>query len=120
MPRKNLLPQALAQVAVAFGGPATSPGQPLTNRSLRDRYVKLLCDLAPVVIVSAAQPGQAGTDHINLQQKTYWQNKFMARGRSCDWRATEDLAHEWEQAGVAGFYHENLMVFVPPAKDSKS
>jgi cyclopropane fatty-acyl-phospholipid synthase-like methyltransferase len=39
--------------------------------SVSDRYVTLLCGLAPIVICSAAQPGQTGTDHVNLQPVSY-------------------------------------------------
>ena len=79
-----------------------------------ERFVKLLCQTSPIVIVSAAQPGQPGTDHVNLQPKTYWIAKFSSIcGRSYNASVRERLAEEWRKAGVAGFYWDNLMVFGP-------
>jgi hypothetical protein len=44
-----------------------------------DRFVDLLCAAAPVVIVSAAIPGQRGTDHVNEQPNEYWIERFGRR-----------------------------------------
>ena len=43
-----------------------------------DRYVGLLARLSRIVIISAAKPGQGGTDHVNLKPKSYWISKVFA------------------------------------------
>jgi SAM-dependent methyltransferase len=77
-----------------------------------DRYVDLLTRLAPVVVFTAAPPGQGGTDHVNEQPPSYWSAKFRERGfehardQSGRWSAT------WKAAGdVESWYYENLMIF---------
>jgi SAM-dependent methyltransferase len=76
-----------------------------------DRYVALLCHFGTVVVMSAAQPGQGGTDHVNLQPPSYWIGKFADRGYRHDRKRSEAIAESWKKNGVADFYHENLMVF---------
>ena len=76
-----------------------------------DRYVALLCHLGSVIMLTAAPPGQGGTDHVNTQPKSYWIGKFAARGRTYDEEHTSAIADEWKSRGVAFFYHNNLMVF---------
>lgn len=75
------------------------------------KYVRLLCKLAPVVICSAAHPGQGGVDHVNLKPKQYWIDLFAGEGYRLDRDATDALAKEWAQENVILYYHENLMVF---------
>ena len=49
-----------------------------------DRYVELLCGLAPLVVMSAATPGQGGHGHINEQSHAYWIEKFRERSYPMD------------------------------------
>jgi hypothetical protein len=42
--------------------------------------VAFLCDLSDVVAVSAAVPGQGGTNHVNEQWPEYWVALFRERG----------------------------------------
>jgi len=42
--------------------------------------VKTLTDLAPVVLFSAAHPGQGGHGHINECWPVYWQRRFSQHG----------------------------------------
>ena len=77
-----------------------------------DRYVDLLTRVAPVVVFTAAPPGQGGTDHVNEQPPSYWIAKFRDRGfehardQSGRWSAA------WKAAGdVESWYYENLMIF---------
>lgn len=39
---------------------------------------------APLVVVSAARPGQGGCGHLNEQEPAYWIGKFSARGFDYD------------------------------------
>jgi len=79
--------------------------------SAADRYVALLCALAPVIIFTAATPGQGGLDHINEQPHAYWIEKFARFGcvfqeeKSLTWRK------EWRSREIPFWYHQNLMIF---------
>jgi len=74
-------------------------------------FVKLLCDLSPLVIVSAATPGQGGTAHVNEQQHSYWIKKFLDNGYYFDEAQSLHLRAEWNNANVPSFYSNNVMVF---------
>lgn len=50
--------------------------------ALGERLVDLCAAAAPVVVFSAAHPGQPGQGHIHLQPKTYWIDRFRERGLS--------------------------------------
>lgn len=76
-----------------------------------DRYVELLCSLAPVVIFTAAHPGQGGIGHLNEQPPEYWTELFKAHGFTLSEKTTADWQTAWSAAGVANFYTRNLMVF---------
>jgi SAM-dependent methyltransferase len=77
-----------------------------------DRYVDLLTRLAPVVILTAAVPGQGGTDHVNEQPPEYWVGKFQQRGFRQDNELAESWRRSWQKAGdVATFYWRNVLVF---------
>lgn len=79
--------------------------------NVADRFVDLLCSLSPVVVCSAARPGQGGVDHVNLQPRSYWIEKFAERGFCFEEATTRQIAAEWRAQQVAGYYYENLMVF---------
>ena len=76
-----------------------------------DRYVELLCSLAPVVIFTAAHPGQGGIGHLNEQPPEYWTELFKAHGFQLAEKTIADWQTAWTAAGVADFYTRNLMVF---------
>lgn len=76
-----------------------------------DRLVRLLCDAADLVVMSAARPGQGGLDHLNEQEPEYWIQKFSARGYALDDTLARRWQEEWRLRGVAGWYHQNLFVF---------
>lgn len=78
---------------------------------LADAYVSILTGIAPIIIITAATPGQGGTDHVNEQPNTYWIQKFHAAGfdyleeMSQDWRAA------WQTKNISKTYCTNLMIF---------
>jgi SAM-dependent methyltransferase len=76
-----------------------------------DRYVDLLCQLSGFVVLTAAQPGQGGTDHINEQPHSYWKSKFAERGFIFDEQLSGKWKCDWKNRGVAAFYSQNLMIF---------
>lgn len=83
-----------------------------------DRLVKTISSAVSdggIAIVSAAEPGQFGTYHVNLQPKSYWIEKFDATGLAYNFEESmrlqcaisERLATE-ETSWIAT---SNLMVF---------
>ena len=77
-----------------------------------DSYVTLLRRSADTVVMTAATPGQGGTDHVNEQPRSYWIEKFRAAGFVEDQATCSSLMNEWRQCGrVAPWYHQNLLVF---------
>jgi SAM-dependent methyltransferase len=79
--------------------------------SKADKYVGLLCSLSPIVVCSAARPGQTGRDHVNLQPQAYWIEKFQDNGHVCDAAEAQLLSSRWREGRVADWYYENIMVF---------
>ncbi len=71
--------------------------------------VETLTDAAPVVIFSAALPGQGGDGHINEQLPSYWAALFASR----DFLCYSDLrARIWNLEAVEVWYRQNLLCFV--------
>lgn len=70
-------------------------------------FVAELCALAPLVIFSAAIPGQGGTGHLNEQWPDYWAKLFQANGFSVD----GDLRYRiWDDERIENWYRQNLLV----------
>jgi SAM-dependent methyltransferase len=71
--------------------------------------VRLLTDAAPVVLFSAAVPGQGGTDHVNERWPAFWRELFAARGfvrlDPIRPRVLRDRRVEW-------WYQQNAFLFV--------
>jgi SAM-dependent methyltransferase len=80
-------------------------------KQVADRFVDLLCALAPVTVVTAALPGASGKDHVNLQPNEYWIAKFEDRGSAYDRELALRLREEWSAAGVDEAFFGSLMVF---------
>jgi SAM-dependent methyltransferase len=76
-----------------------------------DAYVDMLCALGPVIVITAATPGQAGTDHVNEQPHEFWIAKFTARSFAISTGITSQWRDQWRAAGAAGCYWRNVMVF---------
>lgn len=79
--------------------------------SFADTYVDYLCRTADTVLMTAATPGQGGTEHLNEQPNEYWIEKFRRRGFEIDRDTTERFRSQWARAQTADFYHSNLMIF---------
>jgi SAM-dependent methyltransferase len=77
-----------------------------------DRLVDDLCRLAPVVLFSAAVPGQGGTSHINEQWPGYWIERFRRAGR----RAIDCVRPVfWNDGRVQWWYRQNAIVYATDA-----
>lgn len=70
-------------------------------------FIEELCDLAPVVLFSAAIPGQGGTGHINEQWPEYWVSLFESFGHQVSGALRWPI---WNDSRVENWYRQNLMV----------
>ena len=71
-----------------------------------------LCALAPVVLFSAAIPGQGGTGHVNEQWPSYWSALFTDQGYEVSGALRFEL---WEDDRVENWYRQNTLVAVADA-----
>lgn len=71
-----------------------------------DTFFKSLIAHAPVVVMSAAPPGQGGEGHVNEQPQSYWIDMAADNGFALDLVATAELQ------GTRELYSVNAMVFV--------
>ncbi|MDG3007284.1 class I SAM-dependent methyltransferase [Paludisphaera mucosa] len=86
--------------------------------SWADTYVEYLCRTADHVLITAATPGQGGTDHVNEQPNSYWIAKFAARGFHYAEELTLKVRAEWKAAQIADFYSNNVLIFRKPGPAS--
>jgi SAM-dependent methyltransferase len=70
-------------------------------------FVQDLCHLAPVVLFSAAIPGQGGHGHLNEQWPAYWVDLFKASGYACSGALRWQI---WDDDRVENWYRQNLIV----------
>jgi len=73
-------------------------------------FVADLCQLAPIVFFSAAQPHQGGTDHINERYLDYWVELFAGEG----YELIDCIRPEFWEHDIAYFYSQNCAVFAKP------
>lgn len=74
-----------------------------------ENFVATLVKLAPVIVFSAAVPGQGGTHHVNEQWPQYWNELFRKRG----YIAADPIRAEiWDDESVEWWYAQNLFFFV--------
>lgn len=71
-------------------------------------FVETLTSLAPVVLFSAAIPGQGGLNHINEQWPAYWADLFATQG----YQPVDFLRWSvWNNPDVTWWYKQNLLMF---------
>ena len=71
-------------------------------------FVSDLIALAPVILFSAAVPGQGGTDHINEQWQGYWASLFGVAG----YEAFDVIRPQiWFDDGVESWYRQNTLIY---------
>jgi hypothetical protein len=72
-------------------------------------FVAELTGLAPVVLFSAAIPGQGGFNHFNEQWPAYWAELFAAH----DYVAIDLFRPAiWNDARIAWWYKQNILLYV--------
>ncbi len=74
--------------------------------------VRSLTSLAPIVVFSAAVPGQGGAGHVNEQWPAFWAERFEAEGYVCFDVLRRRL---WDDERLAPFYRQNLLLYVDRA-----
>jgi SAM-dependent methyltransferase len=73
------------------------------------QFVKGLTTLAPVVVFSAAVPGQGGVAHINEQWPAYWAARFAENG----FEAVDILRPLlWDNQNIVWYYKQNMLLYV--------
>ena len=75
------------------------------------RLVHTLTQAAPLVLFSAAVPGQGGSHHINEQWPSYWRSLFAAEGFKLFDPIRPLIRHD---SSVQWWYRQNLLVFASP------
>lgn len=72
-----------------------------------ESFIAELTDLAPIVVFSAAIPGQGGANHINEQWPSYWADLFERNG----FRVSGALRMKiWDDTDIENWYRQNLLV----------
>jgi trans-aconitate methyltransferase len=76
--------------------------------SSAESLVALAESCSPIVVFSAATPGQGGTGHLNEQPHHYWIERFANVGMTADvtWRGAFAM-----DESVAPWYRENIVIF---------
>ena len=83
-------------------------GEHLPGRAA-DRFVRFLCESAPVVVFSAAIPKQGGPGHCNEQWPAYWADLFAKHGHTHGSGALRSGI--WNNPDIESWYRQNLMAF---------
>lgn len=78
------------------------------------RHVRHLCQLlstvAPILVFTAAIPGQGGYFHVNEQSQSYWIDLMKAVGMEHDVQAVRRIRDAFEGKMIPD-YDRNLMIF---------
>lgn len=72
-------------------------------------FVESLVRLAPVILFSAAIPGQGGVNHVNEQWPEYWVKQFKDR----EYEVIDCIRRRiWRNDRVLWWYAKNILIFV--------
>ncbi len=66
---------------------------------------------SPVIVFTAAPPGQGGHDHQNEQPMGYWEDLFLKQGVIPNDKATADLKERWLPLEKLAHMQRNVRVF---------
>jgi SAM-dependent methyltransferase len=71
--------------------------------------VRTLTTLAPLILFSAAIPGQGGIGHVNEQWPAYWKSLFQ----KCGFQRLDPIRrHIWRDDRVPFWYRQNIFLYV--------
>ncbi len=79
------------------------------SESREEGFVNDLCNLADIVLFSAAIPHQGGDNHVNVQWQSYWSNLF-----SKNHYVVRDIIRPvtWNNRQVKSWYRQNCLLYV--------
>ena len=79
------------------------------SESRAEGFINDLCNLADIVLFSAAIPYQGGDNHINEQWQSYWSNLF-----SKNHYVVRDIIRPviWNDRQVKSWYRQNCLLYV--------
>jgi len=86
---------------------------------LGEALVRVLADTAPLVLFSAAQPGQGGMGHINEQPLEYWQRQFAGHGFRYLKAESAALRERLRRATLSPWLSGNAMLFADDRASSR-
>jgi len=73
--------------------------------------VESLTSAAPIVVFSAAIPGQGGTNHSNEQWQDFWVAEFAKQG----YKAVDVIRPIiWQNPDIRYWYKQNILLFMKP------
>jgi len=88
--------------------------------SLGIRLVEFIAQQAPLVVFTAAQPGQGGTGHINEKPKCYWIEKFHECQMIYSDHLTQALVLQFQAEKIhAPWFAKNAMVFTSTSQQGQ-
>lgn len=74
-----------------------------------ESFVSDLTHLAPIILFSAAVPGQGGHNHVNEQWPSYWARLFNKH----DYIVVDILRSLlWDNGKIQWWYRQNLLIFI--------
>lgn len=76
-----------------------------------DGFASWLAGLAPVLLFSAAIPGQGGQGHVNEQWPDYWSERFNRAGMFVTGRGRMAI---WDDDEIEHWYRQNLLLVWRP------
>jgi SAM-dependent methyltransferase len=79
---------------------------------LGDRLVQFVAGQAPLVVFTAARPGQEGVGHVNEQPASYWIERFAQAGMSHRQELSSAVADAFRRHGVRSpWLVDNVLIF---------
>ena len=80
-------------------------------------FINWLCKLSPIILFSAAVPGQGGIGHHNEKWQSYWANLFEQNG----FLPCEVIRPEiWNDEKIHFWYKQNTILYVKPIETPHS
>lgn len=79
--------------------------------SCAEQFVSALVEAAPVILFSAAVPGQGGTNHVNEQWQSHWANLFQKNGYVAIDYIRPKIFYDNR---VEYWYRQNILIFCNP------
>ncbi len=74
-----------------------------------DLFIETLTRLGPVILFSAAIPGQGGLNHLNEQWPEFWIDRFSRK----EYRVIDCIRRKvWHKMNVQWWYAQNIFLYV--------